>query len=371
MAKIGRNAPCPCGSGKKYKKCCLKKHEDEHLKKIEKGQRQRARAAQADMAHNELFEDVAEHAEWVESRKAEDNHWPSEEEGVSEGRNGWEPREPCPQIDRSLPEISGENQAIVDKWWEKSGPIYLESDADKLIPRIEAFMEAHPALFVHLYLHEECLFELGAELARRGEHHRYVDLLQRIRRKHPEVFLLSHAYYDRDIITELILDERQEDISQYLNFFKEYPDSNPDSLAEVIDILLATNCQEALFDLVRQTAIPVACSPRVIRGSFALSWFFFEQYIPYLEKGDRSETDCRDLVEALNGMDLPFDPEFDLEQIKTAFTAVFDGVAAWNITRCAKQRDLEEFYDQIGWNFMSWLKQKKGLTWAYCTLLCR
>jgi len=23
-AKIGRNDPCPCGSGKKYKKCCFK-----------------------------------------------------------------------------------------------------------------------------------------------------------------------------------------------------------------------------------------------------------------------------------------------------------------------------------------------------------
>lgn len=23
MSKIGRNAPCPCGSGKKYKRCCL------------------------------------------------------------------------------------------------------------------------------------------------------------------------------------------------------------------------------------------------------------------------------------------------------------------------------------------------------------
>jgi hypothetical protein len=23
MATIGRNDPCPCGSGKKYKKCCL------------------------------------------------------------------------------------------------------------------------------------------------------------------------------------------------------------------------------------------------------------------------------------------------------------------------------------------------------------
>ena len=25
MAKIGRNEPCPCGSGNKYKKCCLSK----------------------------------------------------------------------------------------------------------------------------------------------------------------------------------------------------------------------------------------------------------------------------------------------------------------------------------------------------------
>ena len=27
MTKISRNAPCPCGSGKKYKKCCLGKEE--------------------------------------------------------------------------------------------------------------------------------------------------------------------------------------------------------------------------------------------------------------------------------------------------------------------------------------------------------
>ena len=25
MTQIGRNAPCPCGSGRKYKKCCLEK----------------------------------------------------------------------------------------------------------------------------------------------------------------------------------------------------------------------------------------------------------------------------------------------------------------------------------------------------------
>jgi Tfp pilus assembly protein PilF len=29
MTKISRNAPCPCGSGKKYKKCCLSLKEAE------------------------------------------------------------------------------------------------------------------------------------------------------------------------------------------------------------------------------------------------------------------------------------------------------------------------------------------------------
>ena len=25
-SKVGRNDPCPCGSGKKYKKCCMPKN---------------------------------------------------------------------------------------------------------------------------------------------------------------------------------------------------------------------------------------------------------------------------------------------------------------------------------------------------------
>jgi tetratricopeptide (TPR) repeat protein len=31
MSKISRNAPCPCGSGKKYKKCCLQQDEKRSL----------------------------------------------------------------------------------------------------------------------------------------------------------------------------------------------------------------------------------------------------------------------------------------------------------------------------------------------------
>jgi tetratricopeptide (TPR) repeat protein len=32
MAKPGRNDPCPCGSGRKYKKCCLPLHEESRAK---------------------------------------------------------------------------------------------------------------------------------------------------------------------------------------------------------------------------------------------------------------------------------------------------------------------------------------------------
>jgi tetratricopeptide (TPR) repeat protein len=45
MAKPGRNDPCPCGSGKKYKKCCLPKDEA-----IEREQHARTEARRVETA---------------------------------------------------------------------------------------------------------------------------------------------------------------------------------------------------------------------------------------------------------------------------------------------------------------------------------
>jgi len=36
MVDIGRNDPCPCGSGKKYKKCCMAKDEAKQHTVLEK-----------------------------------------------------------------------------------------------------------------------------------------------------------------------------------------------------------------------------------------------------------------------------------------------------------------------------------------------
>jgi tetratricopeptide (TPR) repeat protein len=44
MAKTGRNDPCPCGSGRKYKVCCLKKDEDAERERFKRAAAEAAAA---------------------------------------------------------------------------------------------------------------------------------------------------------------------------------------------------------------------------------------------------------------------------------------------------------------------------------------
>ena len=64
MAKIGRNEPCPCGSGKKYKACCLQKDQDAELQ-AQKAQNaaQKARAARVSAMTEEEYAYEVELAE--------------------------------------------------------------------------------------------------------------------------------------------------------------------------------------------------------------------------------------------------------------------------------------------------------------------
>jgi tetratricopeptide (TPR) repeat protein len=45
MDKAGRNDPCPCGSGKKYKKCCLPMHEADESQRAAEQQAERDKRA--------------------------------------------------------------------------------------------------------------------------------------------------------------------------------------------------------------------------------------------------------------------------------------------------------------------------------------
>ena len=59
MTKVGRNDPCPCGSGKKYKRCCLAKDEQEAEAARAAAEAERQKAA----AEEEPAQDDASEAE--------------------------------------------------------------------------------------------------------------------------------------------------------------------------------------------------------------------------------------------------------------------------------------------------------------------
>jgi tetratricopeptide (TPR) repeat protein len=48
MAKIGRNDPCPCGSGHKYKRCCLPRDEAAAVERARAREREQTAARLAD-----------------------------------------------------------------------------------------------------------------------------------------------------------------------------------------------------------------------------------------------------------------------------------------------------------------------------------
>src|SRR6476619_6602296 len=52
MSKVGRNDPCPCGSGKKHKHCCL--DNDEAVRRAQRDASNAALAAEIEGAHAEL-----------------------------------------------------------------------------------------------------------------------------------------------------------------------------------------------------------------------------------------------------------------------------------------------------------------------------
>lgn len=71
MAKTGRNEPCPCGSGKKYKHCCLSKDEAAESKGFAQTAAAAASAAEAARQKEQaFFEQLEDDHQLTESSNA-------------------------------------------------------------------------------------------------------------------------------------------------------------------------------------------------------------------------------------------------------------------------------------------------------------
>ena len=346
--KIGRNDPCPCSSGKKYKKCCLQK--DEAAARLAT-----AASEVTEPEKNEPFE-----AGWDE---------PETPEGAILEQTGDSPVEPpaapvskFPRPNEELPELPPEQEKIIKDWWDKTIPLYQKRDADGMMRRIDLALNEFPGLFVHLGLHEEFLFELGAELGRRGRMPEYAALLKRLRGEQRQMYSFCYGAYDLAVISELVVTGEASEIPAYLDLFRQYPDAQPDYCHQVCNLLAWSGLDEALYLLCEAVALPMMTSSEVIGGHFVLDWLIRREEIPFFERGDASPPAIRAAAEATKqlGERIGFPLKPDLNWL------LIDLTACTEVPQVSTQGTLgKKAQRRLELSFVSHLARESKIRWVH------
>lgn len=351
---IGRNAPCPCGSGKKYKKCCLAN--DEAAARVT------ALAAARAAEEEREAEEAARLAEW-ERQPQEWQPLPTDES----------PDEATKSTARGpdWPPLSDADQQLVDAWWKEVGPVYTGRGGRKphgwLLERVLAFLDQQPRLFRYLYLHEEFLFELGAALARAECTGDYLALLRRLRDEQPEMYFECFGYYDEDLLTEALRTGRREEIPACLRLFQEHPVKHIDHFARVVDLLAWRGYEPELKALLEPTARKIDDSPEVLAGEFGLEWLTNLAMFPFLEAGDASPAAMDRLREAAMVPGYLSDDAANRHWLARAVILSSRSPAEAGLDLNAT--GYKWLHDDVGWGFAGWLRRTRGLAWSSARLL--
>jgi hypothetical protein len=106
--KIGRNDPCPCGSGKKYKKCCLAQDEEKLRSKIDNKPDIRRKNLYNNKDYDDL--DAAPPVPYDQELSDDDN------DDEHPGSKDIAAQYTCRQFERDIPEIGDDQQKLIEDW---------------------------------------------------------------------------------------------------------------------------------------------------------------------------------------------------------------------------------------------------------------
>jgi len=161
MSKVGRNDPCPCGSGKKYKKCCLLKDQE------------------ADLTSSKVIPivpDFDDDAEWDDEVE-----WDNEAEWDDDAE-----REPLMPSSTALTEEDEEPDPLAEDM-NAFLAVFMEAEPDEKWQLVEDTLKERPELF-----DEEMAFEVFDELygktAVPENRSRFEALVNLLRQQAPEAY---------------------------------------------------------------------------------------------------------------------------------------------------------------------------------------
>ena len=353
-----RNDPCSCGSGRKYKKCCLAKDEAEAAMHRAEEQRRAEAAVEVVRRARDEERSASEQARVPAPVGTLDGEFVDDSAAQAALKLGWPP-------------LPAESQQLVDAWWAEVNPVYMGKDwleqSGWLLERTVAFLDQQPQLFRYLHLHDEFLLEVGPKLDRAGRKADHCALLLRLRGEQPEVYSQCFGYWDLDLLAEALRAGRREDIPACLALFRQEPLRFIDEFAQVVDLLAWHGCEAELRGLLEPTAAVIEDSADVINGDFGMRWLTNLAMFPLLELGDDSPVALEDMCRQVMAVGYLRDDQPNREWLRRGVQMALPTEAEAGLD--LKQSHSVQFDGDVAWSFAGWLRRTKGLGWTSARFL--
>lgn len=325
--KLGRNEPCYCGSGKKYKKCCLEKDE-------------------VQWSGSSTLPDLPDEQDDRRSTgvKRESISEPDFSTGL----------QPFP----SNPEISEEENSLVEDWWSAYDEL---EDPDAIRMHMESFMSLHPELLEHLGINDNAVFDLGNKYRGEGRLEEYATFLMDYARRFPSVYAESEGYFNLDIIAWLISAGRQQKIKPFFDPYLSDPSKHVEQLFDLVDLLIARDIIEPLLFLVEGTKDALISESGILAGEDILIPLLYDKLTQYLKEG-YSSSDVESYVDDFIAI-YPNDNKCELLSTWTSrFEDTFRPYGSWEYDLKWNKDKMEEFYFSISDNYMRYLWGNCGIS---------
>jgi len=276
--QIGRNHPCPCGSGKKYKKCCLQKDEE--------NERLQNSIEPAKQSVDELTADLPKL-----------------------------PEPPAPPPDPHLEAFNARWNEFEKQDYEGQIALFLQTLEEPDLMDGEMAFEMLNTLYEKIVTHDQ-----------RG---RYDELVEKLRERLPEVYSEHAHFYLQNRITNTVVAERFESIPAMMNELAQRAGRDIDVFNNVIEQLAYHGQLPALIDAMHIAWSKVNYSGEIVPwgidefASRAVQNLVFD----YVERNPAATTGDAELFERIK-----FYTQIEPERINK-FIAILSGQSARQWTR--------------------------------------
>ena len=358
--KIGRNDPCSCCSGKKYKKCCLQKDEE---KMRTSGQTTKLAASRKDHYDNGYFDDLHE------PEPASDSDEETDQDVVAENYNPSENHE-YKHFDKTFPKIGKEGKKFIDDWYAEYKHVKRKAEGNPLIimDHIRQSLDQRPDLAINFDL-ADILFNLEDDCLKNNKYDEFVNFLYWYRYNHRPSYDFAAPYLDHMLIAHNLVRGKKEDIPELFSFYKSYPDENPDCLLQVVDLLLAADEEALIFKLLDSIYIDIFYSPNVIGSDDFVSPILVYTYGKHLQKNKNDVDieallyDVSDLANKVSGMGINTHREFWRDFLDNMYDK--QPMSAFP----ANRKEIKDYYWNVSLRFTLFLREVKNLSWIGATHL--